>query len=94
MQDRVEFYKKLKSQLDDTTEKWPNEYMYKFIVPAVGNGIKEIDVIFEGLGAVITTRKSKTGKYISITIRVIMPSSDSIIEKYKMCESVEGIVSL
>jgi len=94
MQDKVEFYNKLKSQLDDVTKKWPSEYMYKFIVPADGNGVKEVEVIFDGHGAVITTKKSKTGKYISLTIRVIMPSSDAIIMKYRECESVSGIISL
>lgn len=94
MQDKVEFYKKLKSQLDDTTKKWPAEYMYKFIVPSVGDGVKDIEKIFEEHGAVITTRQSKTGKYVSLTIMVIMPSSDVIINKYIECESVKGIISL
>ena len=94
MEDKVEFYKKLKSQLDDLTKVWPSKYMYKFIVPADGGGVKEIEDKFEGLGSVIKTRNSKTGKYTSITINVIMPSSDSIIKKYRDCENVKGIISL
>lgn len=93
MQDRDEFYKKLKSQLDDTS-KWPNEYLYKFIMPAKGDGMEKIKYIFGDVKAVISTRKSKTGKYISASIKVIMPSSDAIIQKYKACESIENIVSL
>lgn len=92
-QNKDEFYKKLKSQLDDTGE-WPGEFMYKFIVPASGTGIEEIEKIFSEYGAVISTRESKTGKYTSITIKVIMPSTDSIILKYRECESIEGIISL
>lgn len=94
MQDKVEFYKKLKSQLDDVTKQWPSKYMYKFIVPADSDGVKEVDEIFNSLGAVINTRSSKTGKYTSITINVIMPSSDAIILKYRECENVKGIISL
>ena len=94
MHDKVEFYKKLKSQLDDLTKEWPSEYMYKFIVPADGDGVKEVESKFDGLGAVINTRSSKTGKYTSITINVIMPTSDSIIKKYRDCEDVKGIISL
>ncbi len=94
MDDKLEFYKKLKSQLDDVTKKWPSEYMYKFIVPATGDGVKDIDKIFDNLGAVIKTRSSKTGKYTSVTINVIMPSADAIIIKYRECESVKGIISL
>ncbi|MEN8137283.1 MAG: DUF493 family protein [Bacteroidota bacterium] len=93
MQNKEEFYRKLRGQLDDTG-KWPGEYMYKFIVPAAGDGLSRIEGIFKDYGAVITTRSSKTGKYNSITIRVIMPSSESIILKYRECESIEGIVSL
>lgn len=93
MQDREEFYKKLKLQLDDTSN-WPEEYLYKFIVPGDGGGVEQIGNIFNDLGAVITTRNSKTGKYKSISIRVIMPSSDMIIQKYKECESIKGIISL
>jgi len=94
MQDKVEFYKKLKSQLDDLTKVWPSKYMYKFIVPAQGEGVKDIEGKFDGLGAVINTRSSKTGKYTSVTINVVMPSSDSIISKYIDCEDVKGIISL
>ena len=94
MEDKAEFYKKLKSQLDDLTKKWPSEYLYKFIVPSVGEGVKEIEQIFDGLGSVINTRKSKTGKYTSVSIRVNMSSSDSIILKYRECENIKGIISL
>ncbi|WP_373942680.1 hypothetical protein [Polaribacter sejongensis] len=40
MSDKKEFYKKLKSQLDDTT-KFPADYMYKFIVPTDGNQVRK-----------------------------------------------------
>lgn len=90
----IEFYKRLKDELDTTTEKWPSEYLYKFIVPA--NTGKELDVekAFDGMGAVIKNNVSKTGKYVSISINVFMPDSDSIIEKYKEVSSIEGIISL
>jgi putative lipoic acid-binding regulatory protein len=94
MQDKVEFYKKLKTQLDDLTKVWPSKYMYKFIVPADGTGVKEVEDKFDGLGAVVNTRNSRGGKYTSITINVIMSSSDSIIKKYRDCEDVKGIISL
>ena len=93
MQDKLEFYKKLKVQLDDTN-KWPNEYLYKFIVPSSGDGVEQVSSSFDKLGAVISTRKSKTGKYTSISIRVVMKSSDAIIQKYRDCENIEGLLSL
>ena len=36
------FYKKLKSQLADTAL-WPTEYLYKFIIPADEDKVKEIN---------------------------------------------------
>lgn len=93
-QNTEEFYGRLKQELENTTESWPLEYLYKFIVPALEENVKFVDQVFDGLGAVITTNQSKTGKYTSISVNVVMPSADSIIEKYKAVSSIEGIVSL
>lgn len=88
-----EFYKKLKSSLEETT-KFPTDYMYKFITPNSKDKLKEIENIFNHTGAVITTKPSKTGKYNSITIMVNMKNADAIIEKYKKVATVEGVISL
>ena len=93
MQDRESFYKKLKIQLDDTT-KFPADYLYKFIVSAEGNRVEEVQTIFDNKGAVITTKKSKTGKYISISIVMKLASSDEVIKYYRQAEKIEGIISL
>lgn len=89
-----EFYVRLKQELENTTENWPLEYLYKFIVPANQENVKFIENAFNGLGAVITTNQSKTGKYTSVSVNVVMPNADLIIEKYKEVSSIEGIVSL
>lgn len=93
MKEKESFYKKLKTQLDDTTT-FPADYLYKFIVSADGNKVEEVQSIFDNTGAVITTKKSKTGKYISISIVIKLASSDDIISYYKKAEKVEGIISL
>ena len=93
MKDKESFYKKLKTQLDDTTT-FPADYLYKFIVSADGHKVEEVQSIFDNTGAVITTKKSKTGKYISISIVIKLASSDDIISYYKKAEKVEGIISL
>ena len=93
MSKESEFYKKLKLTLEETTD-FPTDYMYKFIVPADGDGFKKIESIFDNLGAVIKTNPSKTGKYTSLTIMVKMKSADDIIAKYKEAAPVEGIISL
>tara|TARA_B100001059_G_C17572052_1_gene445457 strand:+ start:284 stop:565 length:282 start_codon:yes stop_codon:yes gene_type:complete len=93
MKDRDSFYKKLKTQLDETA-KFPTDYLYKFIVSAKGNKVEEVQKIFDNKGAVIRIKKSKTGKYISISIVMKIGSSDQVIAYYQQAEKIEGIISL
>jgi|TARA_B110001454_G_C12637781_1_gene399858 hypothetical protein len=90
-----EFYKKLKSQLEDMTV-FPSLYLYKFIVPSMDNDnkVKEVSDKFNNIGATIKTKKSKNGKYTSLSIEVKMKSADAIINKYKEVTVIEGIISL
>lgn len=89
-----EFYDKLKSQLYDTAL-WPTEYLYKFIVVSNSTGIKEIEDLFNDIGAVIHTKESKNGKYTSISINVRMKNPEAVIAKYKeVAENVDGVISL
>lgn len=93
MQDRTTFYSNLKSQLDDTTQ-FPADYLYKFIVPTDENQSEEVKNLFDKAGAIIDTKKSKTGKYISVSIRLKVASSDEVINYYKEAEKIKGIISL
>jgi len=89
-----EFYKKLKTQLLETTE-WPSEYLYKFILKSDVKKIAEIEVVFDNLGAVIKTIESKNGKYTSISINVVMKDPEAVIAKYiEVTSTIEGVISL
>ncbi|MGB5553651.1 MAG: DUF493 family protein [Flavobacteriaceae bacterium] len=88
-----EFYSRLKIQLDQST-KWPADYLYKFIVPSDPIKIETITDIFDNLGAVIESKKSKKGKYTSISITVQLQNPDAVIAKYKEVGKVEGVISL
>ncbi|WP_299222807.1 DUF493 family protein [uncultured Aquimarina sp.] len=89
-----EFYKKLKAQLADTAL-WPTAYLYKFIVPTDSDKVSQIEGIFDNLGAVITTKQSKNGKYTSVSVNVRMKNPDHVIIKYKeVAVKVEGVISL
>tara|TARA_R110000796_G_scaffold88850_2_gene191747 strand:+ start:9500 stop:9835 length:336 start_codon:yes stop_codon:yes gene_type:complete len=92
-EDQKEFYSKLKERLAETST-WPANYLYKFIVPTEGTGIKEIEGVFDDTGAVIITKKSKNGKYTSISVTVEMENPDAVIEKYKAVSNVKGVISL
>lgn len=88
-----EFYKKLKEQLQDTS-KWPSDYLYKFIVKSDMDKIAQIHRIFDNMGAVIESKKSKKGKYTSVSITVNLKNPDAVIIKYKEVGEIEGVISL
>ncbi len=93
MTDREAFYKKLKEQLEKTTG-FPTKYLYKFIVPSDGNQVKEVQALFDKGGAVINTKKSRTGKYVSVSIHLTVKNADEVISYYRKAEVIKGIISL
>ena len=93
MSKQSEFYKKLKQSLLETTE-FPTKYMFKFIIPTDKDKFKTIESIFDNLGAVISSKPSKNGKYTSMSILVTMEDPDMIIAKYQEVSLVEGVISL
>jgi putative lipoic acid-binding regulatory protein len=93
MSDNKDFYTKLKAQLDDTTT-FPADYLYKFIVPTDASQVDEVQAIFNNTGAVINTKKSKTGKYVSVSIVLKIESSEKVISYYKEAGKIKGIISL
>ncbi len=88
-----EFYDRLKVELDNSNT-WPAIYLFKFIVPTDDEKIKRVEEAFDCMGAVINTKKSKTGKFTSISIEVTMKDSQEIVDKYLEVSTIEGIVSL
>ena len=93
MSKESEFYKKLKNSLIETTS-FPTNYMFKFIIPTDDDKFKQIENMFDKLGAVIKSKPSKNNKFTSLTILVDMKSPDEIILKYKEVAKVEGVISL
>ena len=93
MSKKSEFYKKLKVQLEDTTD-FPADYMYKFIVPTDANQVNEVQELFDNTGAVIQTKQSKTGKYNSVSIVLRINEAQTVIDYYKKAEKIKGIISL
>ena len=69
---------------------WPSLYIYKFIVPKG----KEIELKELFPLHTPTEKESKNGNYTSITLQMMMPSSEAVIEVYKKIASVEGIIAL
>lgn len=93
MSKKEAFYIKLKDSLDNTT-KFPAEYLYKFIVPTNRNQVTEVEELFKEKLSRISSKKSKTGKYVSVSINVKLASSNEVIAYYRKAEKIEGIISL
>jgi len=93
MDKKEDFYGKLKKKLEETT-KFPTKYMFKFIIPNDNNKIVAIENMFNHIGAVISTKSSKSDKYKSLTILVTMKSVNEIIKKYEEVDTIEGVISL
>ena len=83
---KIEQFKK---QLDKHY-RFPTRYLFKFIVPE-----KQVDKLKEIIpDGKIETRKSKNGRYIGVTIKLSVKSSEEIISIYQDAYAVEGIISL
>ena len=69
---------------------WPDIYIFKFIVPKGSEElVKQLFPRHES-----TEKPSKKGNYTSITVHVMMQSSDAVVEIYKRAAQIEGIVAL
>ncbi|HEY0030265.1 MAG TPA: DUF493 family protein [Bacteroidia bacterium] len=86
-----EQFEKLRGQLNKE-KGWPIIYMFKFIVPSDNRKIALVEAKFSD-EAVITQKQSSNGKYISITIKEVMLNADSIIDKYKEMDGIDGLMA-
>jgi len=69
---------------------WPTLYTFKFIVP------HEKESLMQQLFPKHQTssRPSSNGKYISITVQMMMPSAEAVIAIYQQAATIEGIIAL
>lgn len=69
---------------------WPSLYMFKFIIPTGREN--EIKKLFPNHS--VSEKLSREGKYTSVTIQMMMQSSDAVISIYVKAAKIEGIVAL
>jgi putative lipoic acid-binding regulatory protein len=72
---------------------WPQVYMFKFIIVADNKKIALVEAKFSDEAVVHQTESSK-GKYMCITVKEVMLSPESVIEKYKEISTIEGVMAL
>lgn len=88
-----DFYKSLKEKLEDH-HNFPEDYLYKFIVPSHPEKLTEIYRIFDGVQHTMTNKESKKGNYTALSINAFVLDADMVIEIYKKVAKVEGVVML
>lgn len=88
-----DFYLRLKEKLEKT-HTFPTNYMFKYIIPSEQSVIAKLYSIFDGENISFSTRDSKNGKYIGLTIKVPVNDADDIIIYYRQTAVIEGIMTL
>jgi uncharacterized protein len=74
----------------DAAYVWPALYMFKFIVPQAQ--VDTVKLLFPNHFS--SERASENGKYISVTINMMMPNSEAVVDIYQKVQHVEGIIAL
>jgi putative lipoic acid-binding regulatory protein len=69
---------------------WPCLYIFKFIVPAGKED--EVKKLFPNHNT--SEKPSKNGNYVSVTVQMMMPSSDSVIKVYVDASAIDGLIAL
>lgn len=88
-----EFYKSLKEKLDEHHH-FPEDYLFKFIIPSNAEKITEIVRVFDGMKYTLSNRDSKNGNYTSISINAFVLDANQVIHIYKTVATIEGVMML
>jgi len=78
-----------KQKLDEVHQ-FPTVYMFKFIVTE--DKTAEVEGLFPKNE--LELKPSSKGKYVSVTAKVMMPSSDKVIQIYKEASQIKGLIAL
>jgi len=87
----TDIYANLKEKLE-SVEKFPGIYNFKFIITGGLDKIEELRKILPDDEFI--EQPSKTGKYVSITVKKEMQNADEVIAVYKQAGDIKGIMIL
>ena len=87
----VDIYANLKEKLE-SVQPFPGIYNFKFIITG---GLDKVDELRKILpDDEFIEQPSKTGKYVSITVKKQMQNADEVISIYKQSAIIKGIMVL
>ncbi|AZI27682.1 MULTISPECIES: DUF493 family protein [Pedobacter] len=87
----TDIYANLKEKLE-SVEKFPGIYNFKFIITGGLDKIEELRKVLPDDEFI--EQPSKTGKYVSITVKKQMQNADEVIAIYKQTANIKGIMTL
>ena len=87
----TDIYANLKEKLE-SVEKFPGIYNFKFIITGGLNKIEELRAVLPKDEFI--EQPSKTGKYVSITVKKQVQNADEVIAIYKQTATIKGIMTL
>jgi len=85
-------FEKLQQRLDEVHE-WPSVYLFKFIMKPEEAILLQVQAFFPE-EAEILRKYSRTGKFVSLSVREVMMSSDEVLARYRKVAQVEGVMIL
>ncbi|MEQ9402161.1 MAG: DUF493 family protein [Cyclobacteriaceae bacterium] len=74
----------------DGTHNFPDIYIFKFIVKHERKA--EVELLVKE--AEVSLKPSSGNKYVSVTIKAHMQTSDEVVEVYKEAKKIEGLIAL
>ena len=90
---KEEFYSRFFDQLSKS-QSWPGIYFFKFIVESESDNLSKLKLIFSAKKAFFFEKKSSKNKFTSLSIKVNMNSPKEVIEIYKTCSKLKGVIAL
>ena len=87
-----DIYANLREKLEEQGG-WPQIYLFKFIIPSDNKKLALVEALF-GAEAQVTTRQSKSNKFISISAKEVMMNVDEVMAVYEKASDIKGIMSL
>ncbi|KQT18427.1 hypothetical protein ASG31_06805 [Chryseobacterium sp. Leaf404] len=88
-----DFYESLKQKLEDNHD-FPEDYLFKFIIPTDQAKLTEIYKVFDGIKFTLGNRESKNGKYTACNINAFVLDADQVIKIYKEVSKIEEVILL
>lgn len=78
----------------DTCHQWPCAYAFKFVVAAPD--LEELVLLIHNLlpSPELSTRNSRTGKWVSLTVEAHLESSDQVLDVYERVSRLGVVLSL